>query len=223
MRWHVISAVFWRNVKQYFSGVLGYLFLVVFVMVCAIMTFSERFFADNLSNLDQLSQWYPLLLIGFVAAITMTVWAEERRQGTDAILFTLPATDLEILLGKYFSVCAVYTIALLFSMTQLLALNYIGNPDWGVVGGDLLWLLVGRTGSLVDRDVCVLVDQFGAGCICARLAILFDPQFSWEIFSGKSRDSSSNSCPRTLPPRFQVRWAWNSLASTGICRILRSA
>ena len=117
MRWHVISAVFFRNVKQYFSGVLGYLFLVVFVMVCAIMTFSDRFFADNLSNLDQLSQWYPLLLIGFVAAITMTVWAEERRQGTDAILFTLPATDLEIMLGKYFSVAAVYTIALLFSMT----------------------------------------------------------------------------------------------------------
>ena len=134
MRWHVISAVFFRNVKQYFSGVLGYLFLVVFVMVCAIMTFSDRFFADNLSNLDQLSQWYPLLLIGFVAAITMTVWAEERRQGTDAILFTLPATDLEIMLGKYFSVAAVYTIALLFSMTQLVALNFIGNPDWGVIG-----------------------------------------------------------------------------------------
>ena len=134
MRWHVISAVFYRNVKQYFSGVLGYLFLVVFVMVCAIMTFSDRFFADNLSNLDQLSQWYPLLLIGFVAAITMTVWAEERRQGTDAILFTLPASDLEIMLGKYFSVAAVYTIALLFSMTQLVALNFIGNPDWGVIG-----------------------------------------------------------------------------------------
>ena len=142
MRWHVISAVFWRNLKQYFSGVLGYLFLVVFVMVCAIMTFSERFFADNLSNLDQLSQWYPMLLIGFVAAITMTVWAEERRQGTDAILFTLPASDLEILLGKYFSVAAVYTIALLFSMTQLVALSYIGNPDWGVIASTYIgyWL-----------------------------------------------------------------------------------
>lgn len=133
MRWHVISAVFSRNVKQYFSGVLGYLFIVVFVMVCAIMTFSEQFFADNLSNLDQLSKSFPALLLVFIPAITMNVWADEKRQGTDAILFTLPASDLEIMLGKYFSVAAVYTIALLFSMTQLIALQFIGQPDWGVV------------------------------------------------------------------------------------------
>lgn len=133
MRWHVISAVFSRNVKQYFSGVLGYLFIVVFVMVCAIMTFSEQFFADNLSNLDQLSKAFPALLLVFIPAITMNVWADEKRQGTDAILFTLPASDLEIMLGKYFAVAAVYTIALIFSMTQLIALQIIGQPDWGVV------------------------------------------------------------------------------------------
>lgn len=133
MRWHVISAVFWRNVKQYFSGVLGYLFIVVFVMVCAIMTFSEQFFADNLSNLDQLSRWFPALLLVFIPAITMNVWADEKRQGTDAILFTLPASDLEIVLGKYFAVAAVYTIALLFSTTQLIALSVIGQPDWGII------------------------------------------------------------------------------------------
>ncbi len=133
MRWHVISAVFWRNLKQYFSGVLGYLFIVVFVVVCATMTFSSQFFADNLSNLDQLSRWFPALLLVFIPAITMNVWAEEKRQGTDAILFTLPASDLEIMLGKYLSVAAVYTIALLFSTTQLFALAMIGNPDWGVI------------------------------------------------------------------------------------------
>ena len=133
MRWHVISAVFSRNVKQYFSGVLGYLFIVVFVMVCAILTFSAQFFADNLSNLDQLSKGFPALLLVFIPAITMNVWADEKRQGTDAILFTLPATDFEIMLGKYLAVAAVYTIALLFSATQLVALSFIGQPDWGVV------------------------------------------------------------------------------------------
>ena len=132
-RWHVVSAVFWRNVKQYFSGVLGYLFIVTFVLICALLAFSPQFFADNLANLDQLSQWYPALLLFFIPAITMTVWADEKRQGTDAILFTLPASDFEILLGKYLSVAAVYTIALLFSATQLVALSLIGDPDWGVV------------------------------------------------------------------------------------------
>ena len=133
VRWHVVSAVFWRNVKQYFSGVLGYLFIVVFVTVCAVMAFSPQFFADNLANLDQLSRWFPMLLLFFVPAITMSVWADEKRQGTDSILFTLPASDLDILLGKYLSVAAVYTIALLFSMTQLIVLALVANPDWGVI------------------------------------------------------------------------------------------
>ena len=100
MRWHVISAVFSRNVKLYFSGVLGYLVLIAFVLCCAVMAFSRQFFADNLANLDQLSHGFPLLLLFFVPAISMSVWAEEKRSGTDAILFTLPASDLEILLGR---------------------------------------------------------------------------------------------------------------------------
>ncbi len=133
IRWHVISAVFSRNLKQYFSGVLGYLFIVAFVTVCAAMAFGAQFFADNLANLDQLSDFFPYLLLFLIPAITMTVWAEEKRQGTDAILFTLPASDIEILLGKYLAVSAVYTIALLFSGTLLIALEYIGQPDWGVI------------------------------------------------------------------------------------------
>jgi ABC-2 type transport system permease protein len=133
MRWHVISAVFWRNTKQYFTSIIGYLFIVVFVTVCALLAFDGKFFTNNLATLDQLNQYFPLLLLFLVPAITMNTWAEERRQGTDAILFTLPASDFEILLGKYLSVVAVYSIALLFSLTQLVALANIGQPDWGVV------------------------------------------------------------------------------------------
>ncbi len=141
-RWHVISAVFWRNLKQYFTGVLGYLFIVAFVTVCALQAFCPQFFADNLANLDQLSNFYPELLLLFIPAITMPLWADERRQGTDAILFTLPASDFDVLLGKYFAAVAVYTIALLFSTTQLIALGALGNPDWGIIGTTYLgyWL-----------------------------------------------------------------------------------
>ena len=141
-RWHVVSAVFWRNLKQYFTGVIGYLFIVAFVTVCAILAFAPQFFADNLANLDQLSRYYPELLLLFVPAITMPLWADEKRQGTDAILFTLPASDFDVLLGKYLAAVAVYTIALLFSTSQLLALGALGNPDWGIIGTTYLgyWL-----------------------------------------------------------------------------------
>lgn len=129
----VIWAIFKRNFSSYFAGVLGYLFIVVFVVAGGALAFNAQFFTANEPSLDQLTQWFPQLLLFFIPAITMSVWAEERKSGTDELLFTMPATDLEILLGKYFSVMAVYTVALLFSTTHVVVLMYLGNPDWGLI------------------------------------------------------------------------------------------
>lgn len=129
----VIWSVLKRNVQSYFSGVLGYLVIVLFVTIAAFCAFSPEFFANNLANLDQLSEIFPILLLPMVPAITMGIWAEEKKLGTDEILFTLPASDVEILLGKYLAALTVYSIALAFSLTQLFVLAWIGNPDWGVV------------------------------------------------------------------------------------------
>lgn len=133
MRSHVILAVFKRNVSSYFSGMLGYLFIVVFVIAGGFLAFNQDFFADNLANLDQLSERFPLLLLFIVPAITMTAWADERKLGTDELLFTLPASDFEILLGKYLAVLCVYTVALLFSLTHAVVLSVLGHPDWGLI------------------------------------------------------------------------------------------
>ena len=133
LRPKVILPIFKRNFSSYFSGVLGYLFIVVFVVAGGTMAFNARFFTANEPGLDQLTQWFPLLLLFFVPAITMSVWADEKKIGTDELLFTLPATDLEILLGKYLSVLGVYTVALLFSTTHIAVLMWLGNPDWGLI------------------------------------------------------------------------------------------
>ena len=186
-RVHVVSAVFWRNVKQYFSSVLGYLFIVVFVTVCAVLAFNQKFFADNLANLDQLSNWFPFLLLFIVPAITMTVWADEKKQGTDAILFTLPASDFEITLGKFLSVAAVYTIALLFSTTQLIALKLIGDPDWGVIVATYLgyWLCglallsIGMFASSLTESPTV---AFVLGTIMCAVPVLIGHYFQGSIW-----------------------------------------
>lgn len=134
LRSHVILAVFKRNFLSYFSSVIGYLFIVAFVGLAAFRAFTPEFFADNQATLDHLNVWFSLLLLFIVPAISMTSWADEKKQGTDELLFTLPAHDVEILLGKYLSVVAIFTTSLLFSFLfgTCAVLGYLthGKGSW---------------------------------------------------------------------------------------------
>ncbi|WP_166829426.1 Gldg family protein [Thalassoroseus pseudoceratinae] len=129
---HVTRAVFLRNTMSYFLSVIGYLFIVAFCFVAAQLAFDPTFFANNLASLDQLSAQFPQLLLFIVPAITMTAWSEERKLGTDELLFTIPSTDREILIGKYLAVVAVYTVVLGFSKMIWVMLAWIGSPSVGL-------------------------------------------------------------------------------------------
>lgn len=139
-----IRAVFWRDFKSYFGGPLGYLFVVLFILVTGVAAFyPDEFFSANKANLDLLSEWFPYLLALFVPAVTMATWAEERRQGTQELLFTLPALDYELVLGKYLACLAIYTVALLFTLSHVAVLVWLGQPDPGLMATTYLgyWLL----------------------------------------------------------------------------------
>ncbi|MGB4738008.1 MAG: Gldg family protein, partial [Fuerstiella sp.] len=133
IRANVILAVTKRNFRSYFSSILGYLFIIVFCVAASVMAFDAQFFASNQANLDQLSLKFPVLLLFLIPAITMTTWSDERKLGTDELLFTLPANDIEILLGKYLSVLGVYTVAIVFSLVNAMILSMMGDPDPGLL------------------------------------------------------------------------------------------
>ncbi len=130
-------AVMKRNFVGYFSNPTGYVFLCIFVFLTSVAAFwPYEFFNSNLATLDQLNFWFPMIMLVFIPAITMSIWAEEKRQGTDELLLTLPASDFDIVIGKYMAAAAIFTASLLFSQLSTfttLAILTEGSLDVGLI------------------------------------------------------------------------------------------
>ncbi|MDR2762256.1 MAG: Gldg family protein [Planctomycetaceae bacterium] len=135
MNTKVLYSVFKRNFVSYLSNPTGYVFICVFVLLSSIAAFlPDEFFNANLANLDQLNLWFPLIMLVFVPAITMGIWADEKRQGTDELLLTIPASDFDIVLGKFKAAVCIYFVSLIFSFVcNFFILRYLGTPDLGLI------------------------------------------------------------------------------------------
>ena len=127
----VAYAVLKRNFYGYFSNPTGYVFLCLFVLLTSMAAFwPHEFFSSNLGTLAELNKWFTYIMLFFIPAITMSIWAEERRQGTDELLLTLPADDFDIVIGKYVAAAAIYTVSLLFSQfSTFIVLAFLTNGE----------------------------------------------------------------------------------------------
>jgi ABC-2 type transport system permease protein len=201
MNTNVLFAVFKRNFVSYFANPTGYLFICVFVLMCSASAFwPPDFFNNNLANLDQLS-WgiqilgfrfgFSIIMLVFIPSITMGIWADERRQGTDELLLTIPAGDFDIVLGKYFAAVAIFTVSLLFSLVcNFAVLKWLGDPDAGLFLGTYFgyWLIglamlaIGMAASFLTGNLTVgyiLGVLLNAPLVFASAAdVLFGPKLA---------------------------------------------
>jgi ABC-2 type transport system permease protein len=144
MNKNVVLAVAKRDLRSWFGNPANYVFITKFVAIaCIAMMWTGAFFTNNLASLDTLNAWFPWIAALFVAAATMGMWTSERSNGTQELLFTLPASDFELQFGKFAAYATIYTVSLAFTLVLPLALTMLGNPDWGQLFANYVgyWLL----------------------------------------------------------------------------------
>jgi ABC-2 type transport system permease protein len=136
-------SVFKRELRGYFSTPLAYVFLVIFLFGASFMTFNNGFFEMRQASLVTFFNNIPMLFIFLVPAIAMRLWAEERRTNSVELLFSMPLTMTQAVLGKYFAALTVIALALLLTFPMVITVYYLGSPDPGpIVSGYLGCLLL---------------------------------------------------------------------------------
>jgi len=138
-----VWTIFKKEFSLYFNSPIAYIFIVVFLGASGYF-FWSRFYLINQADMRAYFQLLPWVFLFFIPAVTMRLWAEERRSGTMEVLLTLPFRDVEVVAGKYLAAFAFLVLTILLSFTIPLTLLKLGHPDMGpIIGGYLGSFLLG--------------------------------------------------------------------------------
>lgn len=123
-----------REMAGYFSSPIAYVFIVIFLLLAGFFTFMVAgFFEQGQASLETFFVWHPWLYLFLVPAIGMRMWSEERRLGTIELLLTMPITPWQAIVGKFLASWLVLMIALALTFPLIVTVNYLGNPDNGII------------------------------------------------------------------------------------------
>jgi len=129
-----VLPIFKREFASYFATPLAYVFIIIFLLTMGSFTFYVGHFYENgIADLSVFFAYHPWLYLFLVPAISMRLWADERRTGTMELLLTLPIPLWATVLGKYLAAWAFTGIALALTFPIWLTVNYLGAPDNGVI------------------------------------------------------------------------------------------
>jgi ABC-2 type transport system permease protein len=126
-------SIFKREIGSYFSTPVAYVFIVIFLFLSGLFTFSvSGFYEAGQASLSPFFQWHPWLYLFLIPAVAMRLWSEERKSGTIELLFTMPVSPTEAILGKFLAAWVFVGIALALTVLTPITACYLGNPDLGV-------------------------------------------------------------------------------------------
>jgi ABC-2 type transport system permease protein len=135
--------VFKRELSGYFTTPVALVFIVIFLFLAGVFTFNlGAYFERGQADMVVFFNFHPWLYLFLIPAVSMRLWAEERKSGTIELLLTLPVSLSAAVVGKFLAAWAFAGLALALTFPLWLTTNYLGSPDNGVI-------LAGYLGSLL--------------------------------------------------------------------------
>ena len=185
--------IFRKEFSAYFVSPIAYIVISIFLLVTGWLFFST-FFLFNQANLRTFYTLLPVVFAFIVPAITMRLLSEELNIGSDEILFTMPVTYADVILGKFLASVALIMAMLVPTLAYPLTVSFMGQLDWGpVVGGYVGAVFMGAAFSAIGLFASALtrnqIIAFIIGLtICFTLTLIdkmlfFLPQSLLGIFS----------------------------------------
>jgi ABC-2 type transport system permease protein len=168
--------IFRRELLSYFATPLAYVFIVIFlVMAGAFAFFLGNFFERGQADLQPFFNFHPWLYLVLIPALAMRLWAEERKSGTIELFLTLPISMTQAVLGKFLAAWAFAGIALALTFPFWITVNYLGNPDNGVILASYIasWLMAGAFLAIGSALSALTKNQVIAFVVTATVCFLF--------------------------------------------------
>jgi len=147
--------IFRRELSAYFATPVAYVFIVIFLVLASAFTFYlGNFYERGQADLSPFFTFHPWLYLFLVPAISMRLWAEERKSGSIELLLTLPIRTSEVVLGKFLAAWAFCGIALALTFPIWITVNYLGEPDNGAIFTAYLGSLL-MAGAFLAIGACI--------------------------------------------------------------------
>ncbi|MDF2179600.1 ABC transporter permease subunit [Aliiglaciecola sp. CAU 1673] len=141
-----ILILFRREFASFFATPVAYVFILIFLMLSGVFSFYVgNLYERGQADLLPFFNFHPWLYLFLVPAMAMRTWSEERKSGTIELLMTLPVTTFEAMMGKFLAAWFVLGLSLLLTFPLWLTVNYLGNPDNGIILAAYIgsWLMAG--------------------------------------------------------------------------------
>ncbi|MCG2697073.1 ABC transporter permease [Candidatus Parcubacteria bacterium] len=190
-----IWTLFKKELMSYFNSPIAYIFIGVFLVV-GNWLFFKSFFLIQEASMRGFFDLLPWMFLFLAPALTMRLWAEEKKQGTIEFLLTLPVTDWQVVLAKFFGALSFLLITLLLTLTLPITIASLGNVDFGpVIGGYIGAIFLGGAylalglfiSSLTKNQIIAfilgLVASFVAFMVGADFILIGAPKFLVPVMS----------------------------------------